>query len=361
MSSNYYQMLGVSADASQEEIKSAYRKLAQKYHPDKNPENKNAEEMFKQIQEAYGILSDKKKRNDYDRQKFSFDEEPYYQNSTSYHEAFDDFIPDYLKNYRGRSEKKKGSDLKYELSIDFYEAAFGTEKTISFIKKESCEACNGAGAEPGSTPIICRDCHGTGNISSSIGFFSTPKVCSRCSGAGKINLQPCKKCKGSGLFSKKMTLKVKIPAGVEENTRLKLKSEGNIGEKNGAAGDLFVIVHIQPHEFFSRENQDILCEVPITLVQAIEGDSIAIPTIDGLVKVKIPPDTQSGRILRLRGKGIPFLSKRGQGDMLIKVIVETPLGVNENQKKILMQFEKSVDHVEQYPRIAAFKKIIETS
>jgi molecular chaperone DnaJ len=355
---DYYEVLGVSRGASDDELKKAYRRLAIQNHPDRNPGNKEAEERFKEINEAYQVLSDPERRAQYDRFGHAAFQGPQGQGpfggfdfTQGFEEVFSDIFGDFFGTGRGRarSRSRRGDDLRYDLEIEFEEAARGTEKIIRFQRLTQCEACNGTRARGGSTGTRqCPNCRGTGQVRTQQGFFSISTTCGQCRGEGMIISDPCPKCHGQGRIRKQESLSVRIPAGVDNGSRLKLRGEGEAGYGGGAPGDLYVIVHVKEHPLFARQDNDIVIEVPISFPQAALGCEIEVPTLDGKVKLKIPSGTQSGKVFRLKGKGIVDLHGYGRGDQLIRVVVETPRSLTARQRELLEEFArldgKAVNH-----------------
>lgn len=357
---DYYEILGVSRNASAEELKKAYRKLAVQYHPDKNPGDKKAEDRFKELSEAYEVLSDSKKRQMYDQLGHAgfgaggpgaggFDFQGF--GGASINDIFGDIFGDLFggagagpgraRSGRRRAGGRPGEDLKTSIDITFEEAAFGCEKVITVLKSVRCDPCEGSGAQTGSRPETCQQCGGRGEVSFQQGFFAITQPCPVCSGTGQIISNPCSNCRGSGQVKKRTQIAVKIPAGVDTGQRLKLSGEGEAGERGGSPGDLYVVINILPHDFFTREEFDVICEVPITFVQAALGSEIEVPTLEGKVKLKIPPGTQSHKILRLKGKGLARLGSYGRGDQLVRVIVEVPTKITPEQRELLQKFSQS--------------------
>ncbi len=338
---DYYEILGVSRDASEADIKKAFRQLALKYHPDRNPENKEAEEKFKEINEAYSCLINPEKRANYDR--FGTAEEvgagfgPF---GTGFGDIFEDIFGDFFGTFTGRRRPRptKGNDLRYDLDITLMEAAFGTEKTIEVPKWENCAECAGTGSTPGKLPVVCPNCKGVGQVRFQQGFFSISKTCEKCGGAGRIITDPCKSCKGQGKVRKIKSIQVKMPAGVDTGSRLRISNEGEMGLYGGPPGDLYIVLNIEEHPFFKREGNDLYCDVPLSFSQAALGSEIEVPTIEGTSRIKIPQGTPSGRIFYLKGKGIPRLGGRGRGDQIVRVYVDVPKKLTPRQKEILEEF-----------------------
>ena len=343
---DYYEILGVDRDASQKDIKKAYRKLAKKYHPDMNKDDPETSDKFKEISEAYEILSDPDKRERYDRyghsgindNDFNFDD--FAQGGFG---GFDDIFDMFFGGRGGRRRgPQRGSDLQYRLEIDFEEAAFGAEKEITIPRTETCQTCNGSGAKPGTDVKTCSKCNGSGQMRVSqrtpFGQFTQTKTCDRCGGTGKIVQTPCSDCNGSGKQRRHRNLTVNIPAGVDNGTRLRMTGEGEAGDKGARSGDLYIIIKVKNHDIFDRKGDDIYCEVPINFVQATLGDEIKVPTLDGKVKFTIPEGTQPGTTFRLKNKGIPHLNGHGRGDEYIKAKVVIPKHLNQEQKDLLKEF-----------------------
>lgn len=350
---DYYEILGVSRDASESDIKKAYRSLALKYHPDRNPGDKEAEAKFKEISEAYEVLSDPEKRARYDRFGHTMGESPFsgaegfggFGFGTTFSDVFNDIFTEFFsagQERRGR-RVEPGEDLLYNLNISFIEAAKGVEKEISIRRKILCRTCDGDGAKPGSKPIICGTCGGRGSVRYQQGFFNIAKTCHSCKGTGRIIKDYCSTCNGQGFEFEQKNIKVTIPAGVEDGMRLRLRGEGNEGEKGAQKGDLYIQVNVQEDSFFSRKGDDITCEFPIRFTLAALGGEIEVPTIDGKVKLKIPEGCQSGKILKIRGKGIPNIHTGRRGDQLVKIKVEVPVNLSQKQKKLLKELEETLD------------------
>ena len=344
---DYYEVLGVNRNASETEIKKAYRKLAIQCHPDKNPGDKAAEERFKELSEAYAVLSDGQKRALYDQYGhagieqgggFGFSAGGF--GGTPFEDLFGDIFGDIFGTGRRGGRGRRGDDLRYNLTISFEEAAFGLETKIQVPRHQSCTHCHGSGAKPGTSPQTCSNCRGSGQVRFQQGFFSLTRPCPECSGEGKIIKEPCPECRGSGLTRSKKTLSLKIPAGVESGNRLKLSGEGEAGAQGAPPGDLYVVISVSEHPIFRREGQDVVCEVPISFPQAALGCDIDVPTLDGKVRLKIPAGTQGGKVFKLSGKGIPVLQGYGRGDQLVVMRVETPTHLTPRQKELLEQFSR---------------------
>jgi len=351
---DYYTTLGVNREASEEDIKKAYRKLAMKHHPDRNPNDKQAEERFKEAKEAYEILTDPKKRSAYDQfghagvdpsvgfgaagaRGFGGPE-----GFGGFADAFGDIFGEIFGSgsARGRGNGVyRGADLRYNLELSLEEVARGSEAKIRIPALEQCASCHGSGAKPGTQPKTCPTCHGQGQVRMSQGFFSIQQTCPHCHGTGKIVPEPCPTCDGAGRVKKHKTLSVKIPAGVDQDDRVRLSGEGEAGLNGGPAGDLYVVINIKPHPVFQRENSDLHCEMPVSFAIAALGGEIEIPTLDGHARLTIPAETQSGQIFRLRNKGIKPVRSSVHGDLFCHVVVETPVKLTARQKELLREFE----------------------
>jgi molecular chaperone DnaJ len=346
---DYYEVLGVGRTASGEEIKRAYRKLAVKFHPDKNPDDPHSEEKFKELGEAYDVLIDPDKRSAYDR----FGHAAFGQGTGvrgGFHDPFDIFrevfgggggiFETFFGGGGGISgeDRQRGSDLRYDMQITLEEAAVGVEKEIEVRKLDTCDACRGTGAEPGSRTINCPTCGGRGQVISSRGFFQVSQTCPRCRGVGQIVERPCRHCHGEGRVEKPTQIKLKIPAGIADGSRLRSSNNGEAGIRGGPHGDLYVVVHIKEHKVFQRDEDNLYCEVPIPFSVAALGGELAVPTLEGKANVKVPPGTQSGQIFKLRGKGIVNVNGRERGDLLARVIVEVPTRLNAEQRQKLAEF-----------------------
>jgi molecular chaperone DnaJ len=346
---DYYEVLGLNRDASEEDIKKSYRKLAMKFHPDRNPDSKDAEEKFKEAKEAYEILSEAEKRKAYDAYGHA-GVNPQMGGMGpgdaagfgGFAEAFGDIFSDIFGagQGRGRSSVFRGADLRYNLEVSLEQAARGTATKIRIPTMETCETCHGSGAKAGTQPRTCDTCHGSGTVRLSQGFFSIQQTCPTCHGSGKVIADPCATCRGAGRLKKHKTLEVKIPAGVDEGDRIRLSGEGESGVNGGPAGDLYVVIHLKDHGVFQRDGDDLHCEMPISFTQSALGGEIEIPTLEGSAKVKVPPETQTGQVFRLRGKGIKGVRSSYPGDLLCAVVVETPVRLTDRQKEILRELEE---------------------
>jgi molecular chaperone DnaJ len=347
---DYYEVLGVQRNVSEEEVKRAYRKLAVKFHPDKNPDDPHAEEKFKEIGEAYDVLMDPDKRAAYDR----FGHAAFAQGTAArggFHDPFDIFREVFggagggifetffggVGSTRGE-DRQRGSDLRYDMQIKLEEAAFGVEKEIEIEKLDTCDKCQGSGAEPGSRTINCPACGGRGQVISSRGFFQVSQTCPRCRGAGQIIEKPCRQCQGEGRLEKMSRIKLKIPAGIADGSRLRSSRNGEAGTRGGPHGDLYVVIHIKEHKIFQREDDNLYCELPISFSSAALGGEVDVPTLEGKAHLKVPAGTQSGQIFKLRGRGIVNVNGRERGDLLARLIVEVPTRLNAEQRQKLEEF-----------------------
>jgi molecular chaperone DnaJ len=342
---DFYEVLGVNRDATEEEIKKAYRKLAMKHHPDRNPDNPKAEGLFKEAKEAYEILCDQQKRAAYDQYGHAGVEQQSGMGGMhggGFAEAFGDIFGDIFGAAgarAGRSNVYRGADLRYNLEITLEQAAHGTETRIRIPTMEECETCKGSGAKPGTQAKTCPTCNGQGQVRMTQGFFSIQQTCPKCHGTGKIIPEPCTTCNGAGRVKKHKTLSVNIPAGVNEGDRIRLAGEGEPGVNGGPPGDLYVQMTIQPHQVFTRDNDDLHCEMPVSFATAALGGELEIPTLEGSAKIKIPSETQSGKTFRLRGKGIRGVRSHATGDLFCHVMVETPVNLTDRQRELLKEFE----------------------
>jgi molecular chaperone DnaJ len=344
-----YEILGVNRDASEDELKKAYRKLAMKHHPDRNPDNKESEEKFKEAKEAYEILTDANKRAAYDRYGHAGVEQSMGgggggggQGFDGFGDAFGDIFGDIFGGGggggRGRSNVYRGADLRYNLEITLEEAARGAEKTIRIPALEECAACHGSGAKAGTQPKTCPTCGGAGQVRIQQGFFSIQQTCPKCHGSGRIIPEPCTSCGGAGRVKRQKTLEVKIPTGIDDGMRLRHSGHGEPGVNGGPPGDLYVEIHIKQHAVFQRDGDDLHCEMPISFTTAALGGEIEIPTLDGAANIRIPAETQSAKVFRLRGKGIRNVRSHAPGDLMVHVIVETPVKLTDRQKELLREF-----------------------
>ncbi len=350
---DYYEVLEIGREASDTDIKKAYRKLAKQYHPDVNPEDKSAEAKFKEVNEAYEVLSDPQKKARYDQYGHAGVDPNSFGGAGA---GFGDFdfggIGDIFESFfggggfgrssRGRSGPQRGADIKYSMQLTFEEAAFGVQKEISISRHENCSNCSGTGAKPGTSPETCKHCNGTGQVqykqSTPFGQFVNVKTCDVCRGEGKIITNPCPDCNGKGKVKKTVKRSIDIPAGIDDGQTISMRGEGEPGSKGGPAGDVYITVAVKPHAIFKRQGNDVVCEMPITFVQAALGAELEVPTLDGKVKYSIPEGTQTGSIFRLKSKGIPYLRGNGRGDQYVKVEIDVPKKLNEKQKELLKQF-----------------------
>jgi molecular chaperone DnaJ len=369
---DYYEVLGLSRNATADEIKKAYRNLALKYHPDRVPadKKKEAEEKFKEMSEAYEVLMDPKKKATYDQYGHagvdsSFAGAGGFDFNRDFHH-FDDLrgwginIEDILSSFgfggdifgggfesygQRRSEGRRGRDLEYSIELSFEDAAFGGKKTIAIPRYETCDTCGGSGAKPGSKAEKCASCGGRGQVSTSSGFFNMVRTCPKCGGEGTVIKTPCPACGGKGRLKVKKEVEVSIPAGVDNGSRLRLHGQGEAGERLGRRGDLYLEIHVRPHEIFERHGADLYCEVPVDFATAVLGGDVDVPTLEGKIKMKVPAGTQGGKTFRLRGRGIVDIHGRGRGDELVKVQIDVPTELSAEQKKILKDFQKTLyDH-----------------
>ena len=352
---DYYEVLGVEKGASDDEIKKAHRRLAKKYHPDLNKDNPEAAEKFKELNEAYEVLSDKEKRAKYDQFGFAGVDPNYGGGAGGFGGGFDmgdlgDIFGSMFGGFGGSSRSRRnvpqrGETLQQHIVLSFEEAAFGCEKEISVTRYENCESCGGTGAAAGSSPETCSYCRGSGQVTQTqrtpLGMFQTSAPCPQCQGTGKIIRNPCKKCGGNGKQRRNRTLKVNIPAGIDDGQSIRLSGQGGAGVNGGPNGDVIVTVSIRPHPIFTRDGSDVICEIPISFTQAALGDTLQVPTIDGKIEYNIPEGTQTGTVFRMRGKGIQNVNGRGRGDQYVRVNIEVPKNLTHKQKELLREFENS--------------------
>jgi len=347
---DYYEVLGVSRDANEQELKSAYRKLALKYHPDRNPGDHASEEKFKEASEAYQVLSDADKRAAYDRFGHAgvsgggpggFGG---FSGAVDLGDIFGDLFGEMFSmgGQQRAARQMRGDDLRYDLTIDFQEAVFGTEKEIRIRRLEACETCKGSGSKSGRGPVTCPQCQGRGQVRYQQGFFSVARTCNACAGRGSIISDPCDTCRGETRVTKEIKLTVKVPAGVEEGTRIRYGGEGDVGRNKGQSGDLYIVLSIRAHDFFQREGQNLHCVIPISFPQAALGAEIEIEGVDGPVMLKIPEGIQSGKEVRVRGKGVPYLNEKGRGDLIVKVVVQIPKKLSKTQRDLISELAKSM-------------------
>ena len=338
---DYYEVLGVAKGATEEAIKKAFKKLAMKHHPDRNQGDKSSEEKFKEAKEAYEVLTDGNKRAAYDQYGHAgVDPSMGGGGNRDFSDAFSDIFGDIFGGGRSsRTNVYRGADLRYNLEISLEEAARGTETKIKVPVLSECEPCHGTGAKPGTEPVTCTTCGGHGQVRMQQGFFSIQQTCPRCHGTGRVIADPCTHCHGEGRVKKHKTLSVRIPAGVDEGDRIRLSGEGEAGINGGPPGDLYVQIHLKAHAVFQRDHNDLHCEMPISFVAAALGGEVEIPTLDGHATIKIPPETQTGKVFRLRGKGIKGIRSDHPGDLMAHLVVETPINLTDRQKELLREFE----------------------
>jgi len=360
---DYYEILGVSRTATEVDIKSAYRKLALKYHPDRNPGDETAEERFKECAEAYAILADTEKRSAYDRFGHAgvsaaagaggFDPTIFADFGDILGGLGDIFgFGDLFGGGRRRGGPQRGADLRYDLEITFEESAGGAETTIQIPRHETCETCHGSGAAPGSSPTVCSQCRGQGQVRFQQGFFTVARTCPQCRGAGRVISKPCHACRGAGQVARERKITVKIPAGIASGQQLRLQGEGEAGSGGGPSGSLYVVIHVQEHEFFRRDGLNLFCEIPVNFTTLALGGDVEVPTLDGSEHVKVPEGTQTGTTLRVRGKGMPDVAGHGRGDLFATVQAQTPKKLSKEQRHLLEQLAKALpkDKFEPRPR-----------
>ncbi|KZE31639.1 molecular chaperone DnaJ [Crenobacter luteus] len=361
---DYYEVLGLAKNASEDEIKKTYRKLAMKYHPDRNPDSHEAEEKFKEVKEAYEMLSDPEKRAAYDQFGHAGVDPQAGMGGGGgfggFGDAFADIFGDIFGGRAGggggRSNVYRGADLQYNLEISLEDAAKGCERQLEFQVMEECDTCHGSGAKPGTQPKTCSTCGGHGQVRLSQGFFSIQQTCPTCHGSGKQITDPCGVCHGGGRVRKSRKLNVKIPAGIDDGMKIRNAGQGEPGVNGGPAGDLYVQIHLKPHPVFRRDGMNLHCEMPISFATAALGGEVDIPTLEGMARLKIPAETQTGRVLRLRGKGVKSVRGADYGDLMCHVVVETPVNLTERQKELLREFESVAegDTVTHNPRAKSF-------
>jgi len=345
---DYYEVLSVSRDANDQELKTAYRKLAMQYHPDRNPDNPEAEEKFKACSEAYSVLSDSEKRAAYDRYGHAAFQggggggSPF--GGQDVGDIFGDLFGEMFNmgGQRKASRVQRGRDLRFDMTLEFEEAVFGKEKEITIRRQETCQECNGSGAARGKTPVVCTQCKGAGQMRFQQGFFSVARTCPRCSGTGSTITDPCTVCRGETRVQKEHSLLVKVPSGVEQDTRIRYQGEGEAGMHGGPAGDLYVVLNVKPHKFFEREGDDLHCAIPISFPQAALGTDLEIQTLEGPATIRVPEGTQSGKEFRLRGKGVPHLNESGKGDLIVEIRVATPGKLTKTQRELLKQLSETM-------------------
>jgi molecular chaperone DnaJ len=352
-SKDYYAVLGVSRDAGDADLKKAYRNLARTYHPDKNSGDKNAEERFKEISEAYAVLSDPDKRAQYDRfgtvsGQGGFGDVGF---GTIFEDLFEGFFGGSERGRRTRA--RRGDDLRYDLEISLEEAAEGLESKLQIPRLEACETCNGSGQEAGTRPETCTTCRGQGQVRLSQGFLTVARPCPSCRGQGTVNRHPCKACSGDGRQPRERLLKVTIPAGIEDGNQLRLSGEGEGGLLGGPAGDLYVVIHVRPHEIFSRQGPHLFCELPLSFPQATLGDTVKVPILGGTTELTVPPGTQPGQRLTLKGKGMPHLRGRGRGEAVYEVVVEVPTKLSSRQRELLEELRQTFQE-DAGPKVSSF-------
>ncbi len=352
---DYYEVLGVSRDCSDGELKTAYRRLAMQYHPDRNPGDAEAEEKFKQASEAYQVLSDPQKRANYNRfghagvgNGAGGGFEGGFPAGVDLGDIFGDFFGEMFNmgngGGRGRASRaQRGRDIRYDLTIEFEEAVFGKETTVNIRRMETCTDCNGSGGAKGRGPTVCAQCGGRGQVRFQQGFFSIARTCAACGGTGSVITEPCPTCHGDGRVEREHSISVKIPAGVEDGTRIRYGGEGDAGRSGGPSGDLYVVLGVKPHAFLEREGNDLHYVVMISFPQAALGAEISVATLEGETTLKIPEGTQSGKEFRLRGKGVPFLNEHGRGDLIVQVVIETPKKLTKAQREVIRQLGETLE------------------
>jgi molecular chaperone DnaJ len=343
---DFYELLGVDRGADDSEIKKSYRRRAMKHHPDRNPDDADSEAAFKEAKEAYEVLSDPQKRAAYDQyghEGLQGAGAGGFNPGDQFGDVFGDIFGDIFGGgQRGRSNVFRGADLRYELALDLPQAAFGETVNVSLTTPASCETCDGSGAKPGTSPVGCGTCGGQGQVRRQQGFFSVQQPCPNCRGTGKVIDSPCADCHGQGRQNRDKTLAVKVPAGVDTGDRIRLSGEGEAGQNGGPPGDLYVDIRVTPHTIFQRDGANLSCSIPINFASAVLGDNVRVPTLDGEVQLKIPAETQSGKVFRVRGKGVTPVRSRATGDLYCRVDVETPVKLTSDQKKLLKEFNDAL-------------------
>ncbi len=348
---DYYEVLGVERSATEKDLKRAYRKVAAKYHPDRNPDNEEAEEKFKEASEAYEILSDSEKRAAYDNYGHAaFEQGGQGGGGAGFGDIFGDVFGDIFGGGRRQRGPQPGRDLQYNMELTLEEAIHGVKKTIKIPSEEECKVCDGTGSADGAKPETCGTCHGQGQVRMQQGMFAVQQACPTCRGRGTIIKNPCKSCYGSGKKEVEKSLSVNIPAGVDTGSRVRLSGEGEPSPNGGRQGDLIVMVHVRSHKIFERDGRNLYCDVPVSMVDAALGGEMEVPTIDGRVKLKIPAETQSGKMFRLRGKGVPDIRGGAAGDLLCRVQVETPVKLSKRQIELLEELRGSMESGKNSPR-----------
>lgn len=363
MPADYYETLGVSRSASQDDIKKAYRKLAVKYHPDKNPGNKEAEDRFKEVSEAYEVLGDENKRKQYDQ--FGHDafkgsqrggQGPTMDPFDIFSQVFGGSMFDSFfggAGGAGRARQQRGDDLRYDMDVDFEDAVFGADKTIQIPRAVECSECQGSGAAPGTKPRTCPQCNGTGQVTMTQGFFSVRQACPYCRGQGESIDKPCSKCGGEGRVQQRKRIQIHIPAGVDSGSRLRVPGEGEAGARGAPPGDLYVVIRVRSHDLFRRDGSELHCEIPIPFTKAALGGTVKVPTLSGTAEIKVPPGTQHGTVFRLRGKGVPSVRGGGRGNQHVHIVVEVPTKLTGEQRRKLEEFEAAASE-DTYPRLKKF-------
>ena len=348
---DYYEVLGVARDASEKEIKKAFRRMAMKHHPDRSSDKSGNDEKFKEVNEAFEVLSDSQKKAIYDQYGHAGLEQGGaagqggFGGASQFGDIFSDVFGDIFGGSSGgRSGPRRGGDLGYSLTLDLDEAVRGVEKEIRVPSSATCTACKGSGARKGTSPVTCSTCNGHGQVRMQQGFFAVQQTCPDCRGAGKVVKDACRECHGEGLVKEFKTLSIKVPAGIENGDRIRLSGEGDSGQQGGPSGDLYVQIEVRPHHLFERDGKHLYCSVPISLIDAALGGELDVPTLEGKIKLKIPAETQGGKMFRLRGKGVKPLRGGTPGDLICKIIVETPVSLNAEQKGLLRQLQESLEN-----------------